>query len=106
MSEWKLDLPPNLNVSLVSNWTFDNVWILVLRAMSTRFECVFFRSAREVFRTSGQHSLAQQFLQKQQDAMLELDTILTRIMLHDLVRYCPLSVYVQLTHPSWARCQH
>lgn len=30
--------------------------------------------------------------QKQQDAMLELDAVLTRAMLYDLVSCCPLSM--------------
>lgn len=88
---WRKDLPPDLHIEIVEHWSNDTVWILVLRAMSYRLECVFYRNLRNLY-GEGEDNSKHRVLQKQQNAMLELSTVLDRIMLQDLVGYCPLSV--------------
>ena len=104
ISRWKRELPPEMSIEAVEEWSFRNVWILVLRATSYRFECVFYRSLKELYRASGDTRLMQRALQKQQNAMLELDTTLDRVMLHDLVRCCPLAVFVFPPSPQCHSC--
>ncbi|KAH8812472.1 hypothetical protein F5884DRAFT_855768 [Xylogone sp. PMI_703] len=79
-----------LHTDSVGDWTTDKIWILVLKAMSCRLECVLYRNLRKI--SAGEEASTRRALQKQQDAMLELDSILDRIMLHDLVASCPLSL--------------
>ena len=59
--------------------------------MSYRFESVLWRELRKV-NDVGEDSFVLRTIQKQQDAMLELDTILNRILLHSLVSLCPFSM--------------
>ena len=89
--QWRKELPPELNVEFVEHWSNDTVWILVLRAMSSRLECVFYRKLRNVY-DAGEESSRHRALQKQYNAMLDLSTVLDRIMLQDLVGCCPLSM--------------
>jgi hypothetical protein len=89
--QWKRALPPELHTEIVEDWSHENVWILVLRAMSYRLEFVFYRNVRELYKP-GEESSIRRALQKQQNAMLELDAILNRIMLYNLVSSCPLSM--------------
>jgi hypothetical protein len=91
--QWPSALPPELHTEAVSDWSRENVWVLVLKAMSYRLECVFYRNLREVLGAEEDES-RRRALQKQQGAMLEFDAILDRIMLHNLVEFCPLSMYV------------
>lgn len=88
---WRKNLPPELYIETVEQWADDTVWILVLRAMSYRLECVFYRNFRNLD-DSGEDSSKHHALQKQQNAMLELSTVLDRIMLQDLVGCYPLSM--------------
>ncbi|KAJ9614358.1 hypothetical protein H2200_002494 [Cladophialophora chaetospira] len=89
--QWRKELPADLYVEMVENWSHDAVWILVLRAMSYRLECVLYRSLRNLY-GAEEESSKHHALQKQQNAMLELSTVLDRIMLQDLVGCCPLSI--------------
>lgn len=89
--QWRRELPPDLNVEFIEDWSNESVWILVLKAMSSRLECVFYRSLRRLY-DDGEESSKHRALQKQYNAMLDLSTVLDRIMLQDLVGYCPLSV--------------
>lgn len=84
-------MPPELNIDFVEPWSSDIVWILVLRAMSSRLECVFYRNLRSLY-DAEEESSKHRALQKQHNAMLDLSTVLDRIMLQDLVGCCPLSV--------------
>jgi hypothetical protein len=83
-------LPAELQVDIVEQ-SDDTVWILVLRAMCYRLECVFYRSSRDLYDTE-EDNLKHRVLQKQQNAMLELSTVLDRIMLQDLVGCYPFSM--------------
>jgi hypothetical protein len=90
---WRSALPPELHTETVADWSTENVWVLVLKAMSYRLECVFYRNLREVL-GAGEDESRRRALQKQQGAMLEFDAILDRVMLHSLVEFCPLALYV------------
>ncbi|KAK5062908.1 hypothetical protein LTR84_004984 [Exophiala bonariae] len=89
--QWRKELPPDLNIEFIENWSNETVWILVLKAMSSRLECVLYRNLRTMYDT-GDESSEHRALQKQHNAMLDLSTTLDRIMLQDLVGCCPLSV--------------
>ena len=89
--QWRKQLPPELNVEFVEHWSSDTIWILVLKAMSSRLECVFYRNLTNLY-NAGEESSIHRALQKQENAMLDLCTILDRIMLQDLVGCCPFSV--------------
>ncbi|KAJ0418323.1 fungal-specific transcription factor domain-containing protein [Aspergillus carlsbadensis] len=86
--QWRKALPYELRPESVTAWTHDNHWILVLRAMSYRFESVLWREERKLHDFDEGRTM----LRKQQDAMLELDMILERFMLHNLVELCPFSM--------------
>ncbi|RFU27849.1 hypothetical protein B7463_g8504, partial [Scytalidium lignicola] len=90
ISQWRRSLPAELHTDSVGDWTTDEIWILVLKAMSYRLECVLYRNLKEL--CAGEENSSRRALQKQQDAMLELDAILDRVMLHDLVASCPLAL--------------
>lgn len=89
--QWRRELPPELNVEFIETWSNEATWILVLKAMSSRLECVFYRNLRKVY-GAREESSKHRALQKQYNAMLDLSTTLDRIMLQDLVGRCPLSV--------------
>lgn len=92
MFQWRRALPPELQPESVDSWSHENVWILILRAMGYRLESLFYREFRELPRLQ-QDAFGRRALQKQKNAMLELDSIFHRIMLHDLVGFCPFSMY-------------
>ena len=94
LSDWKRGLPSELQPENVDRWSQENVWILVLRAMGYRLECLLYRDIRELPRLEP--DARRRALQKQQNAMLELDSIFHRVMLHDLVGFCPFSMCVLL----------
>jgi hypothetical protein len=80
-----------MHVESVQEWSASNIWILVLMAMSYRLECVFYRALRERYRTSADESV-HRAARRQQSAMFELDTIIDRFVLHNVARFCPLSL--------------
>lgn len=90
--QWKRGLPGDMSLDAVEEWSSDNVWILVLRAAAYRFQSIFYRASRKIDQAHDDKISARRSQQKQQDAMLGLDSTLDRIMLHDLVGCCPLSV--------------
>lgn len=91
--DWRKALPFDLRPESVETWSHTNIWILVLRAMSCRFESVLWREARKLYATAqSDSSLLLRAFQKQRDSILELDTIFDRVMLHDLVDLCPFSM--------------
>lgn len=93
LHEWKRMLPFELYPESVESWSHKNVWILVLRAMSCRFESLLWREARKFYEaTQCDNSLLLGAYQKQQNSILELGTIFDRIILHDIVHLCPFSM--------------
>ena len=90
--QWKRELPAEMSLDAVEEWSCDNVWILVLRAAAYRFQSIFHRASKKIDQANDDKDSARRTQQKQQDAMLGLDSTLDRIMLHNLVGCCPLSV--------------
>lgn len=82
-----------MSIGSLHEWTVDNIWVLVLLAMSFRIEAVFYRALREYFRRSGDDSSVTQVIQKQENAMFELSSIIQRASLHQVIGLCPLSLY-------------
>ncbi|KIW45076.1 uncharacterized protein PV06_03493 [Exophiala oligosperma] len=92
MVRWREGLPLELRTETVLQWSRDNIWILVLRALAYRFECLFYRDVSSLPPGDQQDDFQGQAAQKQQNAMLELDSILRRVMLYDLIEFCPFSI--------------
>ena len=88
LTQWYDALPPELNVEAIQKWSVDNVWALILKATSRRLECIYYRTLRQRFKATTEEPRRVQALQNQQNAMFELDTIINRLMLHQLTRYC------------------
>lgn len=88
---WRNSLPESLNISQISNWSSDNVWAIFLLAMAYRLECVLFRTIRRQYR--GVDEEAVEWSRKRLlSSMFELDTLLRRAMVHDVIQYCPPSL--------------
>ncbi|KAL2703936.1 hypothetical protein AAEP93_005007 [Penicillium crustosum] len=86
---WQKDIPPELHCSANHEWGVDNFWVLVLEARIHVFKCMVYRTARDAFK-SRNLDISHRATQKLHHAMLELDTIIDRIMVHGLVEYCPM----------------
>ncbi|KAH8595050.1 fungal-specific transcription factor domain-containing protein [Bisporella sp. PMI_857] len=97
LSAWRRALPPELSIDRVSEWNESNIWIIFLLAMSFRLECVFFRILRQRTRAYNPEleKWARQGLQR---AIFELDTLLRRAMVHDVVSFCPPSLIICATN--------
>ncbi|RFU29310.1 hypothetical protein B7463_g7038, partial [Scytalidium lignicola] len=91
LSAWRSSIPDEIRMDSIEDWSFSNVWALVLMAMSYRFECIFYRDLKKRSRLDNRE-LAMQHERKQLNAMLHLDNVLEQIMLHNLTGFCPLSV--------------
>ena len=88
LANWRRNLPLEMRVEGVTEWSVLNIWPLVLKARSYLLECVVYRTMRDSFLAdSGDTSRAARMLKT---SIFELDTLLDRIQLHGLVRYCPL----------------
>ena len=82
-----------MRIQNIQEWTSSRIWVLVLMAMSYHLECIFYRTLRERSRErAGTDSLMDPWAQKQQHAMFELDTIIRRVVLAKVAKFCPLSV--------------
>lgn len=92
IATWRRRLPEDLSQSRVQFWSRDNVWIIVLLALSYRLECVFYRHAREVMHQEGDESTVSWCRQQLWGCVFELDTLMNRAVMHDLIRYCPSSL--------------
>ncbi|KIW30856.1 uncharacterized protein PV07_02549 [Cladophialophora immunda] len=90
---WRNCLPVELRLETIAEWSVDNVWILFLRMDSYRYEGGFYRAWREFGRLSGDDSAFKTALRRQQNAMLEVDSVIDRLTLHELVHYCPVTAF-------------
>ncbi|EXJ66163.1 uncharacterized protein A1O5_10779 [Cladophialophora psammophila CBS 110553] len=90
LATWRMQLPAEMRTEGVYDWCQTNIWPLVLMARCYLLECIVYRVLRDSFRASGDAPLADRSARRLQTAMFELDSILDRIMLHNLARYCPL----------------
>jgi hypothetical protein len=96
--DWRCSLPEDLLPSRVTVWSSDNVWILILLAMSYRLECVFYRTVREHSRGSDDQEAVTWYKQQLLSSIFELDTLLNRAVVHELVQFAPSSLYVIRRH--------
>lgn len=92
ITTWRRQLPEDLSPARVQSWSRDNVWIIVLLALSYRLECVFYRHAREVMQQEGDKSTVSWCRQQLWGCVFELDTLMNRAVMHDLIQYCPSSL--------------
>ncbi|PIA94147.1 Cutinase transcription factor 1 beta [Cercospora beticola] len=92
---WRTTLPTELRADIVYEWSAANVWILVLAGISYRFQSLLYRTLAEQYRLLNHDLSALRALLKQEAAMFELGTIIRRIILHDLIQTCPLSLTTQ-----------
>lgn len=93
ITEWKRKLDITMSIGALHDWNADNIWILVLLAMSFRLEAVFYRALGAHLRRSGDGPSLAQLTQKQDNAMFELSSIIQRASLHQVISLCPLSLY-------------
>lgn len=91
LAEWRRDLPTELRIESVQDWSSSNVWIIILLATSYHLEAIFCRAQHELHRHKDQEMM-DRAVKRQQSAMYELGTIIQRASLHDVIRYCPLSL--------------
>lgn len=85
LEDWYKSLPVELRMEGVREWSVENVWILIMRATSCRLECIFYRLLHS---RATNEDMALRIFQKQQSAMFEFGTVIDRLMLHKLARYC------------------
>ncbi|KAL6810306.1 hypothetical protein J3E69DRAFT_350156 [Trichoderma sp. SZMC 28015] len=93
-AEWRKSLPKNVSFSRSSSQDrVDEIWVAALEASCFRFECIFYRSllrrtlARGV--TGGQVDSLKQRLRM---AIFELDTIVSRLVMANLLRFANLNL--------------
>jgi hypothetical protein len=92
ISAWRRLLPDDLLPNRVGSWDSTNVWILILLAFSYRLECIFYRTVREHFRQSSKTEYLSWCKQQLVSCVFELDTVMNRLIVHDLVDYAPSSL--------------
>ncbi|KKP07842.1 hypothetical protein THAR02_00050 [Trichoderma harzianum] len=93
-AEWRKSLPKDVSFSRSSlQGRVDEIWIAALEASCFRFECIFYRSLlrRTLVRgvTGGQVDALKQRLRM---AIFELDTIVSRLMMANLLRFANLNL--------------
>ena len=87
--DWRQSLPYDLHVEGVQEWSSVNVWVLVLQMRVFLTECIFHRSVRKLF-WHQDADFARRAEKRLHHATFEMDTILDRILLCDVARWCPL----------------
>ncbi|KAF9889082.1 hypothetical protein FE257_008059 [Aspergillus nanangensis] len=92
MFRWRQCLPDELKSVSAPKWDVTNVWVFVLNARSYISECIMFRMMLDAFKLEDE-DLLNHIQQKLYTAMLEVDTAIDRILMHNLTSYCPLFLY-------------
>lgn len=92
ISLWRKELPPEMQVQSLQEWSEDKIWILVLLAMGYRLEAVFCRAVKAYHRSQNETTLMEKMAQRQESAMFELSTMIQRASLHEMLHLCPLSL--------------
>jgi hypothetical protein len=91
-ASWRKSLPDEFSITRISTWSSDNVWIVFLLAMSYRLECLFYRIAREHFKLNYDGETLNWCQQQLIESVFELDTLINRAIVHDVVKYMPASL--------------
>ncbi|PKK47096.1 hypothetical protein CI102_9625 [Trichoderma harzianum] len=99
-AEWRKSLPKNVSFSHSSSQDrVDEIWVAALEASCFRFECIFYRSLlrRTLARgaTGGQVDSLKQRLRM---AIFELDTIVSRLVIANLLRFANLNLSLAVTY--------
>ncbi|KAK5400806.1 hypothetical protein LTR06_011227 [Exophiala xenobiotica] len=100
VAHWRRSLPKELlptEDTLLSRVTLkptSNVWMIVLLAMSFRLECLYYRTARDQLRPLNNSEAIDWCTKQLFESTFELDTLLNRAVVHDLVQYAPSSLIV------------
>lgn len=89
MSRWRQSLPEELRHCTIQDWNIETFWVLILDARSHVSECIMHRTVRDTFRSRNAQR-SRRAAQRLHYSMLELDATIDRIMVHDLVGYCPM----------------
>lgn len=89
---WRKQLPLEMQVQSLQEWSEEKIWILVLLAMGYRLEAVFCRAVKAYYRSQNKTTLVDKMAQKQESAMFELSTMIQRASLHEVLHLCPLSL--------------
>lgn len=76
----------------MSIWTSENVWILFLLSLSYRLECFFYRRVRKDLSASLDTEGLLWCNKQLAASVFELDTLMSRAIEHDVVKYAPASM--------------
>ena len=93
ITTWRRMLPEELLSERVQSWSSANVWIIILLSLGYRLDCVFYRTARDHFSQSGDRDTVAWCKQQLARCVFELDTLINRAIVHNLVRLAPASMY-------------
>ena len=88
---WRRSLPSQLLPEMVDNWSAENIWIVVLRILVCRLQCLLFKNIR-LLAPPEEGNCKRQALARQRNSMLEMDSAVRCIVLNDLVQFCPFSM--------------
>jgi hypothetical protein len=89
---WRTKMPEELFPDRTRSWSSQNVWILFLASMSYRLECLFYRTARQHFSQSNDLASVAWCKQQLVGCVFELDILVSRAIVHNLVKYMPASL--------------
>jgi hypothetical protein len=92
IATWRHNLPEVLLTDRVKSWSSQNVWVVIIQAMSYRLECVFHRTLREQIRKSSDEDASRWCNEQLFKSIFELDTLMNRAIVNDLVQYAPSSL--------------
>ncbi|UKZ54440.1 hypothetical protein TrVGV298_008248 [Trichoderma virens] len=98
-AEWRESLPRDKSISRsVSLDRVDDIWVAALEASCYRFECIFYRSLLIRSLTGGETSGRVDVLkQRLRMAVFELDTIVSRLIMNNLLRFANLNISLAVT---------
>ena len=68
------------------------MWVVIIQAMSYRLECMFHRTLREQLQKSADQDAIRWCNEQLHKSIFELDTLLNRAIVHDLVQFAPSSL--------------
>ncbi|KIW78553.1 hypothetical protein Z517_08391 [Fonsecaea pedrosoi CBS 271.37] len=92
LTSWRCALPVEFHLQGVGQWTAQNIWILLIIALSYRLECILCRALRQRYQSFNDHEKAQEAAQKQENALFEVDTVIERVLQNGIAHLFPLSL--------------
>ncbi|KAL6699269.1 hypothetical protein J3F84DRAFT_247347 [Trichoderma pleuroticola] len=93
-AEWRKSLPKDISFSRsLSPDRVDEIWVAALEASCYRFECIFYRSLlRRSLARGGTGGQVDSLKQRLRMAIFELDTIISRLVMANLLRFANLNL--------------